>query len=40
MEIRRCSRKKGGNPLGFCLGYLRVAGSEDRLVKGTCMDDW
>lgn len=39
LEIRRCSRKKGGSLLAFCLKNLMVAVSEDRLVKGSCIDD-
>lgn len=39
VEAGRCDRKKGGSGMAFCLEFLRMAGSEDRLVKGVYIEE-
>ena len=39
LEIRRCDRNKGGSLLAFCTEYLKIAVSEDILVKGVYIDE-
>lgn len=39
VEVGRCDRKKGGSGMVFCFEFLRMVGSEDRLVKGVYIEE-